>query len=79
VGESKSLRRDNHTQLSRRPAKPRPSEAGRQVITRRWWNIERAKYTLVVSEAVEMECGGGDPDMIRRRMELLQAVAFPRG
>jgi hypothetical protein len=31
--------------------------AGRQVITRRWWESEREKYNLVVSEAVEAECG----------------------
>ena len=29
----------------------------RQVITRRWWENERQKYALVVSEAVEAECG----------------------
>jgi hypothetical protein len=31
--------------------------ASRQVITRRWWETEQKKYSLVVSEAVEAECG----------------------
>ncbi len=35
-------------QLSRQPV-----TAGRQLITRRWWEAERQKYTLVESEAVE--------------------------
>jgi hypothetical protein len=36
--------------------------AGRQVITRRWWETEREKYELVVSAAVEAECERGDPE-----------------
>lgn len=63
--------------LAARPSRDAVT-AGRQVITRRWWERERAKYDLVVSEAVEAECGRGDPDSIRRRRELLQEVSlFP--
>jgi hypothetical protein len=52
--------------------------AGRQVITRRWWETERQKYNLVVSEAVEVECERGDPEMVKRRQELLEQVSlFP--
>jgi hypothetical protein len=52
--------------------------AGRQVITRRWWKTEREKYSLVVSEAVEVECERGDPEMVRLRQELLkEAALFP--
>lgn len=52
--------------------------AGRQIITRRWWNSERAKYTLVVSETVEVECERGDPDMVEVRRRLLkEASLFP--
>ena len=29
--------------------------AARQVITRRWWETERANYDLMVSEVVEAE------------------------
>lgn len=52
--------------------------AGRQVLTRRWWNSQRLKYELVVSEAVETECDRGDPEMIAVRRRLLQeASLFP--
>jgi hypothetical protein len=52
--------------------------AGRQSITRRWWEAEREKYTLVVSELVETECGRGDRDLISRRQALLGMVSlFP--
>ena len=50
--------------------------AGRQVITRRWWETEREKYSLVVSEAVEAECERGDPKMVEHRRELLEEVRF---
>ena len=33
----------------------------RQAVTRRWWEQERHKYDLFVSEAVENECRRGDP------------------
>ncbi len=60
------------------PPSRQPVTAGRQVITRRWWEAERQKYTLVVSEAVEAECGRGDPSLVRRRQELLgEASLFP--
>jgi hypothetical protein len=52
--------------------------AGRQVITRRWWETEREKYNLVVSEAVEVECERGDPEMVKRRRERIDQVSlFP--
>lgn len=41
--------------------------SGRQVITRRWWETEREKYSLMVSEAVEAECERGDPKVVERR------------
>jgi predicted nucleic acid-binding protein len=55
-----------------------PVTAGRQAITREWWESERGKYDLVVSEAVEAECDRGDPILVRRRRELLEQVSlFP--
>jgi hypothetical protein len=52
--------------------------SGRQLITRRWWETEREKYRLVVSEAVEVECERGDPQVIVRRRELLLEISlFP--
>ena len=52
--------------------------AGRQVVTRRWWETERERYTLVVSEAVEAECERGDSEMAKHRQDLLEGVSlFP--
>jgi len=63
--------------LAARPSRDAVT-AGRQVITRRWWETEREKYNLVVSEAVEAECECGDPETVKRRQELLDEVSlFP--
>jgi hypothetical protein len=63
--------------LAARPSKA-VLTAGRQVLTRRWWDAERPKYALVVSEAVEIECDRGDPEMVAVRRRLLQeASLFP--
>ena len=61
--------------LAARPSR-QPVTAGRQVITRQWWENEREKYTLVVSEVVEAECERGDPAVVRRRRELLSEVSL---
>jgi predicted nucleic acid-binding protein len=50
--------------------------AGRQVITRRWWESERGKYRLMVSEAVEAECERGDPKLAGGRRKLLEEVSL---
>ena len=52
--------------LAARPSRDAVT-AGRQVITRRWWETEREKYNLVVSEAVEAECERGDPGSEQQR------------
>ena len=63
--------------LAARPSRD-PITEGRQVITRRWWENERHKYVLTVSEAVEVECGQGDPEMVsRRRIFMEEAALFP--
>ena len=63
--------------LAARPSRD-PVTEGRQVITRRWWEQERRKYVLMVSEAVETECGQGDPEMAERRRTFLgEATLFP--
>ena len=63
--------------LAARPSR-QPVTAGRQVITRQWWETERKKYNLVVSEVVEAECGRGDTESASRRRELLVEVSlFP--
>ena len=51
--------------LAARPSKD-VTTAGRQASTRRWWDAERSKYELVVSEAVEIECDRGDPEIPAR-------------
>lgn len=55
-----------------------PVTAGRQLVTQRWWQSERGKYELVVSEIVEAECDRGDPILAERRREFLDDVSlFP--
>jgi hypothetical protein len=52
--------------------------AGRQMVTRRWWEREREKYSLMVSEVVETECERGDPKLVqRRRLFLEETSLFP--
>ena len=63
--------------LAARPSR-QPVTAGRQVITRQWWETERKKYNLVVSEVVEAECGRGNAESASRRRGLLGEVSlFP--
>jgi hypothetical protein len=63
--------------LAARPSRDAVT-AGRQVITQRWWESEREKYELVVSEAVEAECERGDEQLAARRRKLLEEVSlFP--
>ena len=63
--------------LAARPSKDAVT-AGRQALTRRWWDAERSKDQLVVSEAVEIECDRGDPEIVAVRRRLLQeATLFP--
>jgi len=38
--------------------------------------VEREKYSLVVSEAVEAECQRGDLESVRRRRALLEEVSL---
>ncbi len=48
----------------------------RQDLTKRWWQEERSKYDLVVSETVEAECKSGDPREASQRLSLLQEVSL---
>ena len=66
--------------LSYLAAKPSrdPIVVARQSITRNWWDLERAKYRLVISEAVEAECLRGNAEMIEARRRLLKELSlFP--
>jgi predicted nucleic acid-binding protein len=47
-------------------------------VTQRWWQTERSKYGLFISEVVEVECARGDPELAaRRRAVLSDVVLFP--
>jgi len=47
-------------------------------VTQRWWQTERSKYGLFISEVVEVECARADPELAaRRRAVLSDVVLFP--
>jgi hypothetical protein len=54
----------------------RPSEehirAARQELTRRWWDTRRHDFELCVAQPVFDECGAGQPDAARLRLDILQ-------
>lgn len=47
-------------------------QAARRQITHEWWNKERHKYDLCISEIVLDEAASGDPDAAQRRLPFLQ-------
>jgi hypothetical protein len=59
-------------------ATARPSKeliaAARQAMTRDFWEQERHKFDLCVSQAVLDECGDGDPVAACRRLALLEGI-----
>ena len=48
--------------------------AGRQWLTRQWWEQNRSAFDLFVSEIVMDEAGKGDPDAARLRLDVLQGL-----
>ena len=48
--------------------------AGRQLLTRQWWDQNRSAFDLFVSEIVMDEAGKGDPDAARLRLDVLQGL-----
>jgi len=48
--------------------------AGRQAVTREFYELERHKYDLYVSEYVYEECRRGDPAAAKRRLEWLEGI-----
>ncbi|MDR2581136.1 MAG: type II toxin-antitoxin system VapC family toxin [Fibromonadaceae bacterium] len=48
----------------------------RQGITKFFWENERHKYDLCISEFVLEECSKGDPNAANRRMDLLSGIPF---
>jgi hypothetical protein len=48
--------------------------AGRQHLTQVWWQHERERYQLFISEYVVAEASRGDPAAARQRLEALEGV-----
>jgi predicted nucleic acid-binding protein len=48
--------------------------AARQILTRKWWDVERDKYELVTSQYVIDEVSDGDPFLARERLEALNSI-----
>ncbi len=48
--------------------------AARQQLTADWWEIERAKFDLFVSDAVLQEAMAGDPNEATKRMAVLAGI-----
>ena len=49
-------------------------QAARQQITHEWWNNQRQKYDLCISQIVLDEAAAGDADAAQRRLPFLQAL-----
>ena len=50
--------------------------AARQVLTRRWWDLERQHYDLVTSQFVLDEAAVGDPTQAAERLRALDGIAL---
>ena len=48
--------------------------AGRQHLTRQWWERERDDYDLFISEFVASEAAGGDPAAAQLRLNALVGI-----
>jgi len=48
--------------------------AGRQLLTRFFWEQERHKYDLYVSQLVMEECSDGDPSAARKRLDFISGI-----
>ena len=59
--------------LTARPSRD-PVTAARQNLTQVWWEQERSRYGLFISEAVVAEAGRGDPDAAGNRLEALAGI-----
>jgi hypothetical protein len=46
----------------------------RCAMTRDFWEYERHKYRFCVSQTVLDECGKGDPEAVRRRLDLIDDI-----
>ncbi|RJP32412.1 MAG: DNA-binding protein [Candidatus Omnitrophota bacterium] len=47
--------------------------AGKQEVTRQWWETRRHRFELFISPYVHDEASAGDSDAVRRRMEAIES------
>ena len=59
--------------LRQKPAKDIVT-ASRQLLTHQWWDTERPKYELVVSQYVIDEASAGDPTLAADRLSVLAGI-----
>lgn len=59
--------------LTARPSRDVRAAAWQQ-LTSQWWEQEKSKYDLFISELVLTEAGAGDPDAAQRRLDSLQGL-----
>jgi PIN domain len=48
--------------------------AANQEATRKWWDDEKEKFDLFISQAVIQEAAGGDPVAAQRRLEAMDGI-----
>jgi hypothetical protein len=53
-----------------------PVVAGRQMITRQWWETAGKHFRLFVSRLVADECGAGDAEAAAERLRVLNTLEF---
>ena len=49
-------------------------QAARQQLTREWWDVERRKYDLCISQIVLDEAAAGDAEAAQRRMAVIDTL-----
>jgi hypothetical protein len=49
-------------------------KTARQIVTRQFWDNERQKYNLYISDYVLEECTKGNPDAAQRRLLFLRGI-----
>ena len=48
--------------------------ATHQLLTQKWWELDRGKFELYGSQFVIRECVAGEPEMARKRIEALAGI-----
>ncbi len=48
--------------------------AANQLLTLQWWNDQRGRFDLFVSQAVVDECSAGDPIAVNERLVLIDGI-----